>query len=76
MKRPKVTVNCVASRYAGPGERIIEFSSANGGGLISLFCREDGTLAVDVYRTDHTVTVTHSGEKDDRHKRPPVIAKA
>ena len=60
--RPRVTVNCVADTYTGPGERIIEFSSENGGGLIAFRMRHDGTLLVDIYRTDPTVRVVHDTE--------------
>jgi len=59
MSRPKVIVNCVAQRHAGPTERIIEFADreTGKGGLIS-FCRlADDTLAVDVYRCDKGIRV-------------------
>ena len=52
----KITTNPVANHYAGPGERIIEFSSDGGGGLIA-FTETDAGLIVDVYRQDPTVTV-------------------
>jgi hypothetical protein len=56
MQKPKVTVNCVANRYAGPNERIIEFSAPNGaGGLIALRIRNDGLIVVDVYRCNGVV---------------------
>lgn len=58
MRRPKVIVNCVASRYANNSrERVIEFSSKYGGGLISFFERDDGKLVVDLYRLDPNVIV-------------------
>jgi hypothetical protein len=57
MRKPKVTINCVASHYAGPDERIIEFSSKGGGGLIAFRVADDGRLLVDVYRQDRTVKV-------------------
>lgn len=59
MKKPKVTVNCVASRYAGHNERIIEFSgnNTNQGGLISLSFTDDGKVRVDVYRQGSDVVV-------------------
>lgn len=57
----KVTTNCVANNYAADNERIIEFSSPEGGGLIS-FRRRDGRLVVDVYRTDATVDVLGDAE--------------
>lgn len=50
-KRPSVVVNCVADKYAVPGERIVEFGFGDGfGGLISLRTLQDGTHVVDVYR--------------------------
>lgn len=52
-----VTTDPGANRYAGPNERIIEFSSPNGGGLILFRVNDDGTLTVEPYRTDGTVTV-------------------
>ena len=55
--KPKVTVNCVASRYAGPDERIIEFSHKQGGGLISFYPTEDGGLLVNLYHLDPSVMV-------------------
>ena len=56
MPKPKVKVKCVAGHYAGPNERIIEFSSKSGGGLIA-FLETDGHLRVDVYQIDRTVKV-------------------
>ncbi|MFC3504497.1 hypothetical protein ACFOOK_26495 [Micromonospora krabiensis] len=55
-----VNTNPVANQYAGPNTRIIEFSSPAGGGLISFFTPGDGTLRVDLYRLDGTVTVVTS----------------
>ena len=57
MTKPKVTTRCVANQYAGHNERIIEFSSKSGGGLISFLDTGDGHLRVDVYRIDRTVKV-------------------
>jgi hypothetical protein len=56
-KKPKVTVNCVADKYATQGETIIEFSSEAGGGLISFRVASDGKLLVDLYRMDPAVVV-------------------
>lgn len=56
MKKPRVITSCVASHYAAPNQRIIEFSSEAGGGLISFVVR-DGKLVIDIYRTDSTVVV-------------------
>ena len=58
MKRPSVNLTPVASHYAMAHERIIEFTSESGGGLIS-FTVQDGSLVIDVYRTDPTVIVRH-----------------
>ena len=61
--RIKVNTSPVADTYSGTNEKIIEFSSPNGGGLISFNLMADGTLRVDVYRQDASVTVT-VGEPD------------
>ena len=58
MAKPSVNTNPVANQYTGRTERIIEYSSPNGGGLISLRVMDDGTLRVDLYRHDPTVTIT------------------
>lgn len=60
--RNRVNVNTspVADRYAGPDERIVEFSSPEGGGLVSFMVR-DGKLIVDLYRLDDTVEVRVPG---------------
>jgi hypothetical protein len=52
----RILLNCVANHYAGDRERIVEFSSPDGGGLIS-FWRNNGRLRVDIYRCDDTVDV-------------------
>ena len=58
MSRVKVILNCVADQYVDKQtERIIEFSSDHGGGLISFFKLDDGRLIVSVYNTDPTVEV-------------------
>ena len=56
MSKPSVTTKCPANQYTGPNERIVEFDSSAGGGLISLRVL-DGRLHVEVYRTDDTVDV-------------------
>lgn len=64
LKRPSIKSPCVADRYAGPGERIAEFSAPNGkGGLISIrqINGGDGVL-VSVYRTDPGVAVAGVSE--------------
>lgn len=53
----RVNTSPVADQYASPNERIIEFSSAAGGGLISFTLPGDGTIRVDLYRLDATVLV-------------------
>ncbi len=57
MTKPRVITRCVANQYTGANERIIEFSSQFGGGLISFYEQDDGTLSVCVYRCDKTVEV-------------------
>lgn len=56
-RQVRITLDNVANRQASTNERIVEFSSPHGGGLISFFLRDDGTLNVLVYRHDATVTV-------------------
>lgn len=53
----KVNTNPVANQYASDNEAIIEFSSPDGGGLISFRRMAGGRLRVEVYRTDPTVDV-------------------
>jgi len=55
----------VANQYAGPAGRIVEFSSENGGGLISLLAVDD-ILLVDVYNCDANVQVR-------RHVKPSSV---
>ena len=55
--KPKITTNCVASRYSGGDERIIEFSHKQGGGLIAFWPTDDGRLLVNLYRLDPSVLV-------------------
>jgi hypothetical protein len=58
MTRSEITVNTrpVADRCGN--EKIIEFSSPVGGGLISFVITPDDQLSVHVYRQDITVQVT------------------
>ena len=56
MSKPKVTLRCPADNYAGPDERIIEFSSSAGGGLIAFQLYGD-ELVVYVHKEDPTVRV-------------------
>lgn len=55
-KRPTVNTRCVADAYTRSPERIAEFSSEVGGGLVS-FRVVNGRLRVEVYRCDDTVDV-------------------
>ncbi len=71
MAKPKVNTNPVANTYAGPAERIVEYSMPGKatGGLIAFRWVDDadsddpdaGTLVVDVYRHDPNVRV-HVGK--------------
>ena len=72
-RKPKVIVQCVASQYECPDERIIEFNSKGGGGLISFYARCDGTLSVTLYRLDPTVIVgkTYFDPRVGRARRVP-----
>jgi hypothetical protein len=55
--KPRIITNCVASRYAAPNERIVEFADdAGNGGLISIRT-VDGRLIMDVYRQGPCVEV-------------------
>ena len=58
MTKSQISVNAspVADRYGN--EKIIEFSSPVGGGLISFVITSDDQLDVHVYRQDITVQVT------------------
>jgi hypothetical protein len=52
MSKPNVNARCVAGRYAGPNERIIEISGRHSAGaLISIVENDDG-LNVYVYRRE------------------------
>ena len=51
--KPKVNTRCVADRYAGPSEKIIEVTGQDGiGCLISIWNRDDGAVSVHVHRRD------------------------
>lgn len=54
----KVNVRPVASNYALPGERIVEYSNKKGDGGVICF-REDpeGNIIVELYRHDKTVQI-------------------
>lgn len=57
MAKPRVSTKCVANGYTGPNERIVEFSSANGGGLIAFRETPDGHLLISIYNCDSKVIV-------------------
>lgn len=61
--RIKVNTRPHAEAYSRPGERIVEFSSPHGGGLLSFRITDDRRLIVEVYREDDTVQVI----SDKRH---------
>ncbi len=54
--KPRVITKCVANAHAAANERIVEFSSSRGGGLIA-FTEYEDKLVVDIYRCDKTVEV-------------------
>lgn len=57
-KKVRVISPCVADRYAGPRERIVEFSGSEGkGGLISIREDERGQIVIEVYRADKGVFI-------------------
>ncbi|WP_433678170.1 hypothetical protein [Nocardia sp. CA-119907] len=57
MARPKVIIDCVASRWQGPDERIVEISHCCGGGLINIRATSTGRLVIDLHQLDDTVEV-------------------
>lgn len=61
-RKPSINTSPVASHYASPGERIIEYSSEAGGGLVSFRVLQGDTgadrLAVHLYRQDQSVMIT------------------
>jgi hypothetical protein len=57
MARIKVNTRPVASDYAAPGERIVEYSSLMGGGGLISFREVEGRLVVELYRHDKTVEI-------------------
>lgn len=58
MSKPRVTVNCVANKYAAPNERIIEVfdKDTKQGALISLLSY-NGRLIIGLYCADHRVEI-------------------
>jgi hypothetical protein len=63
-RKVKINTRPVADQHTGKDERVIEYSSPNGGGLISFRLTDDGYLVVDIYREDESVLVLVA----DRHK--------
>lgn len=55
-----VNPNPVADRHVKDDERIIEYSSEAGGGLIGFYIH-NGRLRVHLYRHDETVEITVGG---------------
>lgn len=64
-RRPKLYPH-QTSRQAPPNELRMEFTSPNGGGLLTLTTTEDGRLMVDVHQYDPTVTVRTGSDFDPR----------
>jgi hypothetical protein len=62
MRKPKVTLKCVADQYASPGEKIIELSDNGSGCLISIR-RVNGKLVICPYRGDKDVVVWIEGRE-------------
>ncbi len=60
--KPRVITKCVASRYAGRNERIVEFSfpDTDGplGGLIRLYADDSGQCYLQLYRVDAAIRVS------------------
>jgi len=63
MIKPRINVRCVADKYSGPNESIVEFVAGERcGGLISFrYDPESETLIVEPYRMDPGVTVRVGG---------------
>lgn len=57
MKRPRLITKCEASAEAIDGERIAEFRSTSGAGLVSLLEDGNGRLIVSVYNCTGSVIV-------------------
>ena len=73
--KPRVHTSCVANTYAGPNERIVEFSGGagelRGGGLISLQQMEDGRLQVCIYGYDPSVEIIVGHARGAEHHPGP-----
>ena len=55
--KPSINVNPPANRCTMPHERIVEFTTRQGGGLLQIRYGDDGTVTLVVYRQDPTVHV-------------------
>lgn len=69
-KTVRVTTRCPANWYAGPQERVVEFSGSKLGGLISFRELPDGGIRVEVYRADKGVIVHAGGQVIPAHYPP------
>lgn len=57
-RKAKVTVNCVASKYEMPEEKIIEFTFPDGTGGLIQFDAYDNRDTVIVYQQDANIQVS------------------
>jgi hypothetical protein len=56
-RKARIITSCVADRYTGVAEKIIEFVFPDGsGGLISFYAGEDSNR-IDIYRLDKKIDV-------------------
>ena len=62
MAKPRIITKCPANVYTGKNERVVEYSSDSGGGLIRLV-EAEGVLHLTLYRHDDTVRI-HVTEGD------------
>ena len=60
--KPRIITKCPANAYTEKNERVVEYASDSGGGLIHLI-EVEGTLHVTLYRHDDTVRI-HVTEGD------------
>jgi hypothetical protein len=63
-RKIKINVRPVADQHSTADERIIEYSSPYGGGLIAFRLDPIGELVIDMYREDDTVNI----RVNQRHK--------
>lgn len=57
MTKPKVDINPGANNFAGPNERIIEYSVRGGPGGLILFRETEAGLTVELYQHDPNVEI-------------------